>query len=186
MDIIDLSRYIGNYDPSKLVEFVKSLSEADWDEFTDRQILFKEHARTKTIPAIFPDRSNFPEIDLLTYNHTSQICKLCEDICNAFCSYYQLSFNITTAIIVKLEPHSNILEHTDTHPYFGLSHRVHWCLDGDYDNIEFNISGEKIPMKHGDLIEINNRMPHYVLYNGDIPRYDLIIDFMPSTNTGDM
>ena len=78
----------------------------------------------------------------------------------------------------KMPPNSEIEVHTDTHPYFGESHRLHWCLKGEYEKMDFLIAGNKIPMYEGDLIEINNRMPHSVVYRGETPRYNLIIDFM--------
>lgn len=178
MDIIDLSRYIGNFNPKRFMSFIDSLPPEAWEEFTTRQKNFDAHATTKTLAGVFPDRSNFPTLHLKTYTHTEKFIELCEVICDAFCLYYKKPFKVTTAVVVFMPPESQVKLHTDTHPYFGLTHRAHWCLDGEYDKMDFLISGEKIEMKKGDLLEINNRMPHEVLYTGKKPRYNLIIDFL--------
>jgi len=178
MDIIDLSRFIGNFDTSKIMAFIHSLPDTAWDEFTDRQTNFESHASTKTLAAIFPDRKNYPTIDLTTFTHTEELSKLCANICQTFCAFYGKSFQVTTAIVVVMPPKTEIGLHSDTHPYFGVTHRAHWCLEAEYENMDFYISGSKIPMKQGDFVEINNRMPHSVIYNGETPRYNLIIDFM--------
>lgn len=178
MDIVDLSRFIGNFDSSKFMSFIRSLPDEAWEEFTDRQKNFESHAVTKTLPAIFPDRKDYPVIDLKTFTHTEEISKFCSDVCQAFCSFYEKPFQVTTAIVVAMPPNTEIGVHSDTHPYFGVTHRAHWCLDAEYEKMDFYISGSKIPMKQGDFIEINNRMPHSVVYSGDTVRYNLIIDFM--------
>jgi len=178
MDIIDLSRFIGNFNTSKFMEFIHSLPNEAWEEFTDRQKNFESHALTKTLPAIFPDRKDYPSIDIKTFTYTKEISELCEDACQAFCNFYNKSFQVTTAMVVVMPPKTEIGLHSDTHPYFGLAHRAHWCLEAEYEKMDFYISGSKILMKQGDFIEINNRMPHSVIYNGDVPRYNLIIDFM--------
>lgn len=179
MDIIDWSKKVGNHNPEKLADFILSLPENAWEEFTDRQTRFSFHKDTKCIPAIFADRSDYPRIKLQTFKYTDEISPFCEDICMSFCEFQRkYNYKVTTAMIVKMPPNSEIEVHTDTHPYFGESHRLHWCLKGEYEKMDFLIAGNKIPMYEGDLIEINNRMPHSVVYRGETPRYNLIIDFM--------
>lgn len=179
MDIIDWSRKIGNHNPSKMVDFISNLPDEAWEEFIDRQTRFNFHKDTRCVPAIFADRSDYPRIKLQTFTYTDQLSKLTADICESFCHFTKFySYRITTAMLVKMLPNSEIGVHTDTHPYFGESHRLHWCLSGEYEKMDFLIAGNKIAMNEGDLIEINNRMPHSVVYRGETPRYNLIIDFM--------
>tara|TARA_Y100001963_G_scaffold149402_1_gene228866 strand:- start:1219 stop:1776 length:558 start_codon:yes stop_codon:yes gene_type:complete len=183
MDIIDWSKKIGNLDPSEIMDFISSLPEQAWQEFTDRQKRFPFHEQTECIPAVFADRSDYPRITLDSFTYTEEISRLCTDIYECFCysnhsNPERREWRVTTAMIVKMPPNSEIGLHSDTHPYFGETHRLHWCLEGDYEKMDFLIAGNKIPMMKGDLIEINNRMPHQVFYKGDVPRYNLIIDFM--------
>jgi hypothetical protein len=42
--------------------------------------------------------------------------------------------------------------------------------------MDFMIAGEKIDMKTGDVVEINNRLPHCVKYSGKEHRYNFIVD----------
>ena len=183
MDIIEWSKKLGNFDSTEMMNFISLLPAEAWDEFTERQTKFPYHKQTKCIPAVAVDHSNYPNIKLHTFTYTDKISKLCSQIVQCFAYFYfsnpsSRQFRVTSAMIVMMPPNSTIGEHTDTHPYFGESHRIHWCLDGDYEKMDFLIAGNKIAMQKGDLIEINNRMPHEVIYNGKVPRYNLIIDFM--------
>tara|TARA_B100000131_G_scaffold321747_2_gene373535 strand:+ start:2933 stop:3490 length:558 start_codon:yes stop_codon:yes gene_type:complete len=183
MDIIEWSKKLGNYDSTEIMNFISSLPVEAWDEFTDRQTRFPFHEQTKCIAGVFADRSDYPSIKLDTFKYTDELSKLCYPIVECFTYFYfsnptARQFRVTTAMIVMMPPNSKIGSHSDTHPYFGEAHRLHWCLDGDYEKMDFLIAGNKIPMQKGDLIEINNRMPHEVIYKGDVPRYNLIIDFM--------
>lgn len=179
MDIIDFSRHIGNFDPDPFMDFIRGLPDEAWDEFTDRQDRFEAHSHTKTLAAIFPDRKNFPDTELVTYTYTEAMRPFWDDLARAFAFFYKAEFMVTSAMVVQMAPQSEVLSHTDTHPYFGHTHRAHWCLSGDYKAMDFMISGDKIPMKKGDFVEINNRMPHAVAYRGDVPRFNFIVDFLP-------
>tara|TARA_Y100000996_G_scaffold412295_1_gene398052 strand:- start:12462 stop:13061 length:600 start_codon:yes stop_codon:yes gene_type:complete len=179
MDIIARSLMIGKFDPTPVKEFLESLPPEDWGEFTQRQDQFDAHKATNTIAAIFPDRSNYPHLNMHQYKHTEKLMEWVKPIGDAFCEkYLDKPFVCTTAIFVKLAPNSNIANHSDSHPYFGVTHRIHWCIDGDYDNMHFMIAGQKVDMYEGDAIEINNRLPHSVAYTGEIPRINGIIDYM--------
>ena len=183
MDIIEWSKKLGNFDSTEIMNFISLLPAEAWDEFTGRQTIFSYHKQTKCIPAIILNQSSYPNIELSTFTYTDKILNLCNQIIECFSYFYfnnsfSRQFRVTTAMIVMMPPNSTIGEHTDTHPYFGLSHRIHWCLDGDYDKMDFLIANNKINMQKGDLIEINNRMPHKVIYKGEVPRYNLIIDFI--------
>ena len=189
MDIIEWSKKLGNFDSTEIMNFISLLPAEAWDEFTGRQITSSYHKHTKCIPAVVLDQRSYPNIKLKTFTYLDEISKLCSQIVECFSYFYfgnppARQFRVTTAMIVMMLPNSTIGLHTDTHPFFGLSHRLHWCLDGDYEKMDFLIADNKIDMKKGDLIEINNRMPHEVIYKGEVPRYNLIIDFM-ELNSGE-
>jgi hypothetical protein len=181
MDIIDNSRYITKIDIKPLFDFCVSLEDEDWEEFTFRQNNFKAHSSTKTVAAIFPDRSNFPNMKKMTFKHTEQMMTLFDPAIQAATNFYNEKFVVTTAMIVLLMPDENVEEHSDTHPYFGLTHRFHICIHGDYDNMDFLIRGMKVDMNLGDVIEINNRLPHKVVYRGKKPRLNAIFDLLPAS-----
>lgn len=178
MDIIENYFFIDSVDTSDVKKFIEGLAEEDWEEYADRQKRFDCHSKTRTIAGLIPDRSRYPEIHLEEYKHSHRLSELCMGITESFCSFYGRPFQVTFAAIVMLPAHSQVGSHSDTHRYFGHTHRTHWCISADYSKMNFLISGEKIPMNEGDFIEINNRMPHSVSYDGDIPRYNLIMDFL--------
>ena len=123
MDIIARSLMIGKFDPTPVKEFLESLPPEDWGEFTQRQDQFDAHKATNTIAAIFPDRSNYPHLNMHQYKHTEKLMEWVKPIGDAFCEkYLDKPFVCTTAIFVKLAPNSNIANHSDSHPYFGVTH----------------------------------------------------------------
>ena len=73
MDIIARSLMIGKFDPTPVKEFLESLPPEDWGEFTQRQDQFDAHKATNTIAAIFPDRSNYPHLNMHQYKHTEKL-----------------------------------------------------------------------------------------------------------------
>lgn len=179
MDIIHRSNHLGKFDPTIIENFLKKLSEKDWNEFTDRQTRFKYHAKTKTIAAIFPNFKNWPELHINRYKYADELLDMIQPIVSVFSQNYNGNFIISAAMFVLLPENHNVDEHSDVHEYFGCTHRVHACISGDYKNQDFMIAGQKIKMNSGDIIEINNRLPHSVQYFGNTPRINAIIDFLP-------
>lgn len=184
MDIIENSRYLGKIDVDPIFNFCLNVDEKDWDEFTFRQNNFEQHSTTKTLAGIFPKRDNFPEMKEIRFKHTDEILNLLQPAITLATQFYDKKFYVTTALLVVLHPDTTVGIHSDTHPYFGVTHRLHVCINGDYDKMDFLIRGMKVEMNRGDVIEINNRLPHEVIYTGKTPRLNAIIDLMPIDHIG--
>jgi len=176
VDIIDLSKKITNLNPERFMGYLSSLKEDAWDQFTDRQTKFSQHQDTKTLPALFPERDSFPEITINDFEYTENLRPFWQELVDIVSEQNSEQYIVTTAMVVRLSPECSIETHSDTHPYFALTHRIHWALEGDYDDMDFVIAGEKIEMEKGDVIEINNRLPHSVKYTGKGYRYNFVID----------
>ena len=173
-----ISQVIGNVDTSNIMEFIQSLPDKAWDEFTVRQDKHGPHKYTKTIGGIYPELDEYPKIGARTFTYTEELAVLYEPIYKMFCDFYDKSFAVTAALVVRMPPNSNIDVHIDEHNYFGEAHRVHWCLGAEYDKLDFRILDHKIKMEQGNVVYINNRLPHSATYKGKKPRYNLIIDFL--------
>jgi hypothetical protein len=176
MDIIYSSKQITTLSPDGFMDYILSLDESEWGKFTDRQTGFHQHQHTKTIPALFPDRDAFPEITINDFQHTEAMRPFWQELVDIFSEQNSEQYIVTTAMVVRLAAGCSIELHSDAHPYFALTHRLHWALHGDYDDMDFMIAGEKIDMKTGDVVEINNRLPHCVKYSGKEHRYNFIVD----------
>ena len=176
MDIIYPSKKITTLSPDGFMDYLRSLDESEWENYTDRQTRFSQHQHTKTIPALFHDRNAFPEITINDFPLTEGIRPFWQELVDIFSEQNSEQYVVTSAMVVRLSPERSIETHSDTHPYFALTHRLHWALQADYDDMDFLVAGEKIPMKGGDVVEINNRLPHSVNYSGNEHRYNFIID----------
>jgi hypothetical protein len=86
--------------------------------------------------------------------------------------YSQIEYR--SLMLVKLFAGCEIAEHTDEGGIYKYAHRVHIPIvtnEGCY----FTVGGEVGRMAAGEIVEINNTMPHSVV-NGDMDRVHLIVD----------
>jgi hypothetical protein len=176
MDITYPYKEIAVLDPTSFMECINNLPENEWDKYTDRQDRFKAHEHTKTLPGLIAVRDSFPEITIEDNPLTETLKPHWAALVDKFCDLNETQYLVTMAVVVKLSAGYEIEQHTDVHPYFALTHRLHWCLSGDYESMDFMVAGNKVPMGKGSVVEINNRLPHRVMYTGKEPRYNLIID----------
>ncbi|TDR76011.1 aspartyl/asparaginyl beta-hydroxylase [Photobacterium lutimaris] len=84
--------------------------------------------------------------------------------------------SILSARLMKLNPGSMILPHTDN----GLvltngQARLHYCLKTDPD-VEFVVGGKRLKMSEGELWYINAAAEHAVYHRGHMPRIHLVFD----------
>jgi len=84
---------------------------------------------------------------------------------------------IETAILINLPKSKKIKPHTDAHIYFDSRNRIHIPIVTN-DMCIFEVDGEEINMKQGEIWEINNSdKPHSVINNGETDRIHLLIDW---------
>ena len=79
-------------------------------------------------------------------------------------------------MIVKLLADKGIAEHIDEAGIYKYAHRVHVPIITNEGCI-FTIDGEEGRMAAGEIVEINNTVPHSVV-NGNTDRVHLIVDIM--------
>lgn len=83
---------------------------------------------------------------------------------------------IKSLMLVKLYAYGDISEHIDEAGIYKYAHRVHIPLITN-DRCVFTIDGEEGRMSKGEIVEINNIVPHSVV-NGDQDRVHLIMDII--------
>ena len=110
---------------------------------------------------------------------------------NIFMAYFPLLYEVNRIVkyeygytaleykslmIVKLLGGKEISEHIDEEGMYKYAHRIHIPIVTNEGCI-FTIGGEKIRMAAGEIVEINNTVPHSVV-NGDTDRIHLIVDII--------
>ena len=108
---------------------------------------------------------------------------------DVFMAYYPLLHEVTSALkqwygythveyrslmVVKLLAGQEIAEHIDEGGIYNVAHRIHVPI---YTNEEcvFTVGGEEYRMAAGEIVEIDNTVPHSVK-NGGADRVHLIMD----------
>ena len=172
-------RYIGEFNTdsilSKLIQ-----NNISWDDYKFRQIRYKDHSETRTIPIIWSERFLYKDI---TWDHHCFIFK--EEI-EAIEKYLRdnLSSNgrIMSLILINLPAGKSIGRHRDANPVgdrFNRCHRIHIPVITN-DECIFEIDGEIKNMKKDEVWEISNvKKLHSVSNRGNTDRIHLLVDWDP-------
>lgn len=83
---------------------------------------------------------------------------------------------IMSLVLVKLKANGIIDEHIDEDGMYSETHRVHIPLITN-NKCVFTVGQETYTMSEGEIVEINNCIPHGVV-NGDADRVHLIMDVL--------
>lgn len=119
-------------------------------------------ASTKDILEFYDTRlfAKFPEIRTLI-DHVGKIL-------------YGEWATLGRVFVTKLEGNANIGRHVDEGRYFESLHRHHLVLDSQGSIFKWDVC-ERL-LKEGDLVVVNNSIPHWVVNDGPNDRTHLIFD----------
>jgi hypothetical protein len=165
--------YLGKKNISTIAAKVKKITE--WNKYTFRQETYKVHQHTKTIPIIFDKdfKHNNPTYHSNYKNYKKDLKKFEKFFTTKFGQGY-----IIRAILVNLLAKKNIPEHIDKGFSLDACKRVHIPIITNA-KVFFNVGGEKINLKKGELWEINNsQKTHSVENKSKYDRVHLIIDWV--------
>lgn len=165
-------KFYGNADVSGMVNKLQKL---DWDAYTFRQEAHEVHKATKTIPLIFDESLKsmkiHPAFGLFIPDLERIKTVIKEKIGNGA---------MQSAIFINLPAGKEVARHIDKAEGFKLYHRIHIPVQTS-EACLFEVDGEVINMKQGEIWEINNDDKyHSVLNNGNIDRIHLLIDWKAS------
>ena len=96
--------------------------------------------------------------------------------------------NIARVQFAYMPPHSEIKRHVDTGGYSEYGHRIHFVIASNPE-VEFQVcEGKasqciKLYTKEGTVFELNNRLSHFVMNNGEEPRVHMVVDVAESPRT---
>lgn len=88
---------------------------------------------------------------------------------------------LNKCMIANVRPGKQIPEHTDAAQSFTFSHRLHIPLVTNKDAV-ITVNGEDINMEVGTCYEVNNKLLHSVINNGNSDRIHLLFDIYERTD----
>lgn len=160
----------GTVDVSGLIS---KLNKLDWDAYTFRQDTHKVHKATKTIPLIFDESLKSMKIHAAFGIFIPDLEKV-KTILNE-----QIGKGVMqSAIFINLPAGQEVARHVDKADNFKLYHRIHIPIQTNAECL-FEVDGEIINMKEGEIWEINNDEKYHSVWNkGAKDRIHLLIDWM--------
>lgn len=160
----------GNVDITNIKNSLQSL---DWEAYTFRQEKHPAHVHTKTVPLIWDETG----LNIVQWKDYKQFNDDFEKIKSELEKYLGPG-EIKSALLINLLKNSSIDRHVDAGEYFGKNNRIHIPIVTNEKCI-FEVDGEEVNMKEGEIWEINNNdKPHSVTNNGE-DRVHLLIDWYP-------
>jgi hypothetical protein len=161
--------FIGKVDVSN---YISSLKNHNWEDWTFRQDTYEVHSETKSIPLLVDEFYSSKGDKSKNYKVYK---KLLENIEPIIKKYYG-DGEIIRIELVTLPSKSKVKNHKDYGDSLENDPRIHLVIQTN-DDVVFTVDGEKKNMKVGELWEINNTKYHSVENNGNTDRVHMIIDF---------
>lgn len=171
-------KYIGKFEIGSILNKIDS-NDLDWNSYKFRQERYKDHSETRTIPIIWCEK--FKEVKKWEpyYSIFENDIKSLEEYIKENISP---SGRMMSAILINLPAGKSIGRHIDANPIgdrFNRCHRIHIPITTNKDCL-FEIDGEYMNMKEGEVWEINNiKKKHSVSNSGKTDRIHLLIDWDP-------
>lgn len=184
MHFADNYRSLGAIDIGPLKQAVLGLTEDDWNASSDRQKIYKAHARTRSIQLIYDedmrhtDPTRRPMMDRLE----PVLAPAMERIRAFYAPMHEAAGTppdrgyFVRVVLVRLAGEAEVTSHTDGGPSLMRAHRVHLPIVTN-ERVLFAVAGDIRHLPAGELWEINNRRPHAVR-NGGADRIHAILDYV--------
>ena len=167
-----LIRRLTNIEVSPLLEFINR-SNINWDHQFNSL-----HGRDYDFKKVysFPFVDNFKIDDIFLYE---KFLKVIPDIISCCYNFYGPG-RFSKIQVAKVTPESTVNPHRDYGFIFLWSHRIHLPLQTN-DKVFFHLEKDKMNLKLGELVEVNNLKTHYVTNcnEKEFDRIHLIFDYMP-------
>lgn len=162
-------KFLGHFEIQKFQEKLKVL---DWHYYTLRQTVHDVHKETLSVPLLFDP--SLSQVNLhrdfgLFIREIEEVKKvLTEKLGNGY---------LQSAILINLPAGKVVARHVDKAEAFKNFNRVHLPILTN-EHCFFEVDGEVIHMKEGEIWEINNsEKAHSVQNKGETDRIHLLLDW---------
>jgi hypothetical protein len=165
---------IGTGELASIREAVRGAPASEWDSEI-RQRYYQAHQHTSSIILCFG-----PDDDLGAADFTP-LWPRWEPLLGALLerttrAHFGEGGRLIRLMLVRLYARRRVAPHTDDLPVLHATHRVHIPLITN-PGVVFVAGDQVVPMREGQIVEINNQREHYVINAGKTDRVHLIFDF---------
>lgn len=179
MDIGVPLRCFGKVDMEPLAAAILAQNEIAWNENVQRQIDYEVHEQTRSIVLLFAEVEDWPAIAVTKQPGWDRLSGVAVPLMHQIVGkWYPPGGTIIRAMAAKLLAGGRILPHRDSHPSFGVGHRIHVPIVTN-PRVRFMIDGRPFQLEVGQAYEINNQKVHSVMNKGDADRINFIFDYVP-------
>jgi hypothetical protein len=179
MDIGVPIRSFGKVDMEPLAAAILAADEAAWNENVERQKSYEVHEQTRSIVLLFAEIKDWPAIEVTKQPGWDRFADVAVPVMHQIIrNWYPPGGKIIRAMAAKLLAGGRIIPHRDSHPSFGIGHRIHVPLVTN-PRVRFMIDGKPFQLQVGEAYEINNQKVHSVMNKGKEDRINFIFDYVP-------
>ena len=179
MDIGIPIRNLGKVDMEPLAAAILAQDEAAWNENVQRQRDYEVHEQTRSIVLLFAESKDWPAVEVSKEHGWNRLAaSAIALLLSIIGQWYPPGGSIIRAMAAKLLAGGRISPHWDSHPSFGLGHRIHVPIVTNR-RVRFMIDGRPYQLEVGQAYEINNQKTHSVMNKGDTDRINFIFDYVP-------
>lgn len=180
MNIGEPLKHLGQVDIEPLVQAVHNLPDEAWTAQKIRQNEYEVHRQTESVVLVFTDGNGWPNIEIRKEQGWDLIAEQVMPVVSAILNdHYPPGGTLIRVMLAKLPAGNIIKPHTDKHPSFHASHRIHVPLTTN-SRVRFMIDGKPHQFEVGQAYEINNQQNHSVMNKGQEDRITLIFDYLPA------
>lgn len=159
-----------------LKEHYLKYDDSVWDVNTTRQDVHFVHKKTKSI--VFRFLVDIDKVNSsVEYKMWPEFRHFLEPIIAECQSFFEHETKLNRCCMAKLPAGADIPAHVDAASSFDNVHRIHIPLFTNPD-VEFIVDRKRVIMDEDHAYEINNKLMHGVINNGDKDRIHLIIDLL--------
>ena len=181
MNIDQPLKPLGTVAIAPLLNAVNQLPADVWKTNNYRQKAYDVHVYTESLVLLFTTGAGWPSIEVKKESAWELLAEEVMPIVNQILeAHYPVGGQLIRIMAAKLPPGGVIKTHTDKHPSFSGSHRIHVPLTTN-NFVRFMIDGRPYQFEVGQAYEINNQLNHSVLNRGKTDRITLIFDYLPPT-----
>ena len=162
-----------------LAAAILAQDEAAWNENVQRQRDYEVHEQTRSIVLLFAETKEWPSIEVSKEPGWDRLAQAAVPLMHSIIGqWYPPGGTIIRAMAAKLLAGGRIVPHRDTHPSFGIGHRIHVPIAAN-PRVRFMIDGRPYQFEVGEAYEINNQKVHSVMNKGAEDRINFIFDYVP-------
>ncbi len=126
MDIDVPIRSFGKVGMEALGAAILAQDEAAWNENVQRQKDYEVHEQTRSIVLLFANVEDWPAIEVTKQPGWDRLAEVAVPVMHEIIGkFYPPGGTIIRAMAAKLLAGGRIMPHRDSHPSFGVGHRIH-------------------------------------------------------------